>query len=139
MAASHQEDEIIGKAYDSRLMRRLMQYLRPYWLMTLFALVTTLIYGILQAVPAYLMKVEVDRYLDPAHGQQIPAPLANFLSHDPRVGIIQIALCSFSLSSSQLPIGICPIIHDAIGGAEGHVRPEEGNLSPLAAAGSGLL
>jgi len=95
MAASHQEDEIIGKAYDSRLMRRLIKYLRPYWRMTLFALVTTLLYGILQAIPAYLMKVEVDRYLDPAHGQYLPPILANFLSRDPRLGIIQIAFALF--------------------------------------------
>jgi ATP-binding cassette subfamily B protein len=93
--SSHQEDEIIGKAYDSRLMRRLLDYLRPYWRMTLFALVTTLFYGMLQAVPAYLMKVEVDRYLDPAHGQHLPNILANFLSRDPRVGIIQIAFALF--------------------------------------------
>src|SRR6267142_1846309 len=26
-----QDDEILGKAYDARLMRRLLQYLRPYW------------------------------------------------------------------------------------------------------------
>ncbi len=95
MASGQQEDEIIGKAYDSRLMRRLMKYLHPYWLMTALALVTTLIYGILQAVPAYLMKVEVDRYLDPAQGQHLPRVLANFLSHDPRTGIIQIALAIF--------------------------------------------
>jgi ATP-binding cassette, subfamily B, multidrug efflux pump len=95
MASGQQEDEIIGKAYDSRLMRRLMKYLRPYWRMTSLALVTTLVYGILQAVPAYLMKVEVDRYLDPAHGQPIPAILANFLSRDARLGIIQIALALF--------------------------------------------
>jgi ATP-binding cassette subfamily B multidrug efflux pump len=25
-----QEEEILGKAYDSRLMRRLLTYLRPY-------------------------------------------------------------------------------------------------------------
>ena len=95
MAASHQEDEIIGKAYDSRLMRRLMEYLRPYWRMTLFALVTTLLYGVLQAVPAYLMKVEVDRYLDPVRGQRLPAVLAHFLSHDPLVGISQVAFVLF--------------------------------------------
>ncbi|MDR3675835.1 MAG: ABC transporter ATP-binding protein, partial [Acidobacteriota bacterium] len=95
MAASHQEDEIIGKAYDSRLMRRLMEYLRPYWRMTLFALVTTLLYGVLQAVPAYLMKVEVDRYLDPVRGQRLPAVLANFLSRDPLVGIAQVAFVLF--------------------------------------------
>ena len=95
MPVGHQEEEIIGKAYDSRLMRRLIEYLRPYWRMTLFALIATLLYGMLQAVPAYLMKVEVDRYLDPARGQHLPAVLGHFLSHDPRVGIAQIALALF--------------------------------------------
>ena len=92
---SSHEEEIIGKAYDSRLMRRLIEYLRPYWRMTLFALITTLLYGILQAIPAYLMKVEVDRYLDPVRGQHLPSILANFLSRDPMVGIIQIAFVLF--------------------------------------------
>jgi ATP-binding cassette subfamily B protein len=95
MAVSSHEEEIIGKAYDSRLMRRLIEYLRPYWRMTLFALITTLLYGILQAIPAYLMKVEVDRYLDPVRGQHLPSILANFLSRDPMVGIIQIAFVLF--------------------------------------------
>jgi len=30
MAGFFQEDEILGKAYDGRLMRRLLSYLRPY-------------------------------------------------------------------------------------------------------------
>jgi ATP-binding cassette subfamily B protein len=109
MAATHQEEEIIGKAYDSRLMRRLLEYLRPYWRMTLFALIATLLYGILQAIPAYLMKVEVDRYLDPVRGQHLPAMLAHYLSRNPVVGITQIAfalflptvLASFILEFSQ--------------------------------------
>ena len=25
------EEEVLGKAYDSRLMKRLLGYLRPYW------------------------------------------------------------------------------------------------------------
>ena len=89
------EEEVLGKAYDSRLMRRLFQYLRPYWRMTLFALGATLLYGVLQAVPAYLMKVEVDRYLDPARGQHLPPLLARYLSPDPMVGIAQIAFALF--------------------------------------------
>jgi len=28
--ASHHEEEVLGKAYDSRLMKRLVTYLRPY-------------------------------------------------------------------------------------------------------------
>ncbi len=95
MADHSHEEEIIGKAYDSRLMRRLMQYLRPYWRMTLFALIASLLYGILQAIPAYLLSVEVDRYLDPTRGQHIPAALAQFLSRSPMVGIIQIAFALF--------------------------------------------
>jgi ATP-binding cassette subfamily B protein len=94
MASGQQDDEIIGKAYDSRLMRRLMKYLRPYWQLTVLSLLTTLVYGILQAAPAYLMKVEVDRYLDPK-GQPISPLLANHLSHDPLVGILQISLALF--------------------------------------------
>src|SRR5207247_9188527 len=30
MSTHFQEDEILGKAYDARLMRRLLRYLRPY-------------------------------------------------------------------------------------------------------------
>jgi len=30
MADAHQEEEVLGKAYDSRLMKRLLTYLRPY-------------------------------------------------------------------------------------------------------------
>jgi ATP-binding cassette subfamily B protein len=95
MPGSPHEEEIIGKAYDSRLMRRLIEYLRPYWRMTLFAFLTTLLYGALQAAPAYLMKVEVDRYLDPVRGQHLPSILAHYLSRDPMIGITQLALALF--------------------------------------------
>jgi ATP-binding cassette subfamily B multidrug efflux pump len=34
MASAH-EEEVLGKAYDSRLMKRLLRYLRPYrWQVT---------------------------------------------------------------------------------------------------------
>ncbi len=35
-----QEEEILGKAYDSRLMRRLLTYLRPYGWQVAIALVS---------------------------------------------------------------------------------------------------
>ena len=95
MADSFHDEEILGKAYDSRLMRRLLVYLRPYWRTTLFALVAILLFGVLQAVPPYLLKVEVDRYLDPTAHAQLPRFLSNFLSSNPLVGIAQIALILF--------------------------------------------
>ena len=90
MADSFHDEENLGKAYDARLMRRLLVYLRPYWRMTLFALVAILLFGVLQAVPPYLLKVEVDRYLDPAGRGQLPRFLASFLSQNPAAGIAQI-------------------------------------------------
>ena len=95
MAASLHEEEVLGKAYDARLMRRLLAYLRPYRRVVFFALIATFFYGLLQAVPPYLLKVEIDRYLDPSKQHQIPQFLARFLRSDPRVGILQIAFAIF--------------------------------------------
>jgi ATP-binding cassette, subfamily B, multidrug efflux pump len=95
MADNFHEEEVLGKAYDARLMRRLLTYLRPYRRVVFFALIAIFFYGLLQAVPPYLMKVEIDRYLDPTRRQPIPGFLAHFLSLDPREGILQIAFSIF--------------------------------------------
>ncbi|HLY59971.1 MAG TPA: ABC transporter ATP-binding protein [Terriglobia bacterium] len=95
MADNIHEEEILGKAYDGRLMRRLLRYLRPYWFIATAALAAILLYGVLQAAPPYLLKVEVDRYLDPSGRQQTPQFLAHFLSPNPLTGIMQIALALF--------------------------------------------
>ena len=95
MSDGFHEEEVLGKAYDARLMRRLLAYLRPYWLVVSAALVAIVLYGILQALPPYLLKVEVDRYLDPVSRAKLPAALARFLSPNPLVGIAQIAFVLF--------------------------------------------
>lgn len=92
MPDGYHEEEVLGKAYDARLMRRLLVYLRPYWRVVLFALVAIVLYGLLQAVPPYLLKVVVDRYLDPSSAGAVPSLLDRFLSDDPYQGILQVAL-----------------------------------------------
>src|SRR5690242_10437955 len=57
------DDEIIGKAYDSRLMRRLLRYLRPYTWQALAALAAILANSAAQLAPPYLTKVAIDRYI----------------------------------------------------------------------------
>ena len=42
-----QEEEIFGKAYDSRLMRRLLTYLRPYRWQVTMAIVSIVLKSIL--------------------------------------------------------------------------------------------
>jgi ATP-binding cassette subfamily B multidrug efflux pump len=57
------EDEILGKAYDARLMRRLLGYLRPYRLQAAGALTAIIAGAVLQLALPYLTKIAIDRYI----------------------------------------------------------------------------
>ncbi len=54
------EEEALGKAYDARLMRRLLRYLRPYWAQVAGALVLLMLGAALALAPPYLVKVALD-------------------------------------------------------------------------------
>ena len=56
-----QEEEVLGKAYDSRLMKRLLQYLRPYKWQTGIALGSILLKVGADVMGPYLTKVVIDR------------------------------------------------------------------------------
>src|SRR5262245_49447443 len=58
-----QDDEILGKAYDARLMRRLLLYLRPHWKQVAIALAALLVGAAAALAQPYLMKVAIDRYI----------------------------------------------------------------------------
>ena len=57
------DDEVLGKAYDSRLMRRLVGYLRPYRPQVIFAVATIVGNAALQLAPPYLTKIVIDQYI----------------------------------------------------------------------------
>ena len=59
----HDDDIIVGKAYDAGLMRRLMGYLRPYRPQVLAAFAAIVSGAVLQLAQPYLMKVAIDRYI----------------------------------------------------------------------------
>jgi len=65
MSNAH-EEEALGKAYDSRLMRRLMEYMRPYKWRVFLALALTLAVTPLELAPPLLFQKAVDRYIVPA-------------------------------------------------------------------------
>jgi ATP-binding cassette subfamily B multidrug efflux pump len=70
MSNAH-EEEALGKAYDSRLMRRLLAYMRPYKWRVIFALTLTLAVTPLEMAPPKLFQVTIDRYLTPAMSQNV--------------------------------------------------------------------
>ncbi|HEY7284464.1 MAG TPA: ABC transporter ATP-binding protein [Vicinamibacterales bacterium] len=57
------DEEVLGKAYDARLMRRLLQYLRPYWRQVLLALTAIIVGGAASLAQPYLIKVAIDRFV----------------------------------------------------------------------------
>ncbi|HSG49883.1 MAG TPA: ABC transporter ATP-binding protein, partial [Longimicrobiales bacterium] len=57
----HQEEEALGKAYDARLMRRLLTYLWPYWPLALLAVGLLIIASALAVVGPWLTQLALDR------------------------------------------------------------------------------
>jgi ATP-binding cassette subfamily B multidrug efflux pump len=99
------DDDVVGKVYDGRLMRRLLAYLKPYKLQTAIAAVSILLKGFTDVSGPLLVLTALDTYLKP-DGK--PSPIARFLSPDPITGITQLAalylaaLCiSFALEFVQ--------------------------------------
>jgi ATP-binding cassette subfamily B protein len=60
---SFHEEEVLGKAYDATLMRRLLRYLRPYKAQVAVALAAIISGSVLQLAQPYLMKIAIDRYI----------------------------------------------------------------------------
>src|SRR3989442_11944815 len=58
-----QEEEVLGKAYDSRLMRRLITYLRPYKSYVALALVLILFESALEVTFPWFTKIAIDEYI----------------------------------------------------------------------------
>jgi ATP-binding cassette, subfamily B, multidrug efflux pump len=84
------DDDVVGKAYDSRLMRRLLTYLRPYKLQACISLVAILLKAGADVLGPYLTKVAVDRYMTARPALHPPA-WTHWLSSKPMTGVTQIA------------------------------------------------
>jgi ATP-binding cassette subfamily B protein len=83
------EEEVLGKAYDSRMMRRLMQYLGPYRLQVTLAMAAIILKAGADVLSPFLVKTAIDKYLSShAGGHSFLDPL---LSSQPLVGIAQIS------------------------------------------------
>jgi len=74
------EDEILGKGYDGRLVRRLLPYLRPYRLMVVVAMALLLATSLLDLAGPALTKVAIDRYITPHHPSGLTTILAVYLA-----------------------------------------------------------
>jgi ATP-binding cassette subfamily B multidrug efflux pump len=102
-----QEEDVLGKAYDSRLMKRLLVYLRPYRWQTTIALASIILKAGADVLGPYLTHVVIDRYLSPV--KQVHTLLDFFLSSNAMTGIAEVAalyvgllILSFLLDYAQI-------------------------------------
>ncbi len=59
----HSEEEVLGKAYDSRLMKRLLSYIKPYRKYVIFAIILNISVAALPALGPLLIKIAIDEYI----------------------------------------------------------------------------
>ena len=86
------DDEILGKAYDARLMRRLLDYLWPYWWQAGLALAAIITNSVLQLAPPFLMKRAIDQHIAVGRLEGIGIIAAQYLA---------VLLASFGLEYLQ--------------------------------------
>jgi ATP-binding cassette subfamily B protein len=84
------DEDPIGKVYDSRLMRRLGHYVKPYWIQAAISTLAVSLKSMSDVAGPYLVKVAIDRYLTGT-----PSSVTNWLTRrlpaDPWSGITELA------------------------------------------------
>ncbi len=63
MSDYNNEEEILGKAYDAKLMKRLLGYIKPYKNYVIFAILLNIVVAALGPIRPYLTKIAVDDYI----------------------------------------------------------------------------
>jgi len=100
-AKSTHDEDVLGKAYDSRLMRRLLTYMRPYRGHAFLSFGSILLKASADVLGPYLVLVATDRYMTGHNTAFVPHWFGQHLSPRPMVGITQCAalyLCALLLS-----------------------------------------
>jgi ATP-binding cassette, subfamily B, multidrug efflux pump len=89
------DEEVSGKSYDGRLLRRLLGYLWPYRGAVLIALLCMLVHAAADVVGPLLTRYAIDKYLAP-NPQVGPSVLDAYLPKDPWQGMTAVSLLFLS-------------------------------------------
>src|ERR1035441_11132953 len=88
-ARKQDEDPVVGKVYDSRLVRRLARYVRPYWVQATIASLSVSLKSVCDVTGPIMVMMAIDRYLSPnLKSEDASSALAHWLarSEERRVG-----------------------------------------------------
>lgn len=65
------EEEALGKSYDTRLLKRLFPFLKPYHLMILASIFLVMLITLLDLAIPYVTKIAIDQYIVPKMGSEV--------------------------------------------------------------------
>src|SRR5262245_23202396 len=105
MTTTHDE-EILGKAYDSRLMRRLITYLRPYKKFVVAAFLLIVFESALETVFPLLTKIAIDTYIGAGNMAGLALVAAGYL------GCLGIKFVAESIQAYTLSVTGQKIMYD---------------------------
>src|SRR5712692_6326819 len=111
MATFFQEDEILGKAYDARIMRRLLTYMRPYMRLALLALALLFLVSLVDLVGPALTGYGIDHYIVPKDVSLSASARGNGLLI---VAIIYLTILTIGLALRYLHVLLLSIIGQRI-------------------------
>ena len=63
VGGQNQDDEVLGKAYDSKLMKRLLSFVKPYKKYVVIAIFMNVVVSALSPLRPYLTKIAIDDYI----------------------------------------------------------------------------
>jgi len=75
----HEEEEILLKAYDSRLTRRLLNYLTPYKSVVALSVLLLLLVSASELVGPYLVKIGIDKHISKGNARGLPLLAALYI------------------------------------------------------------
>ncbi|MFP5204777.1 MAG: ABC transporter ATP-binding protein, partial [Acidobacteriota bacterium] len=105
------EEDPVGKVYDSRLMRRLARYVRPYWVQAVISSVAVSLKSMSDVAGPFLVMVGIDHYFpggadlhaatSKLHGFASGTWITRHLASDAWTGITQLAAIYMALQISS--------------------------------------
>ncbi|WP_422485273.1 ABC transporter ATP-binding protein [Gudongella sp. DL1XJH-153] len=76
------EEEVLGKAYDWKLMKRLLKYAKPYWILLTVSILLLIAITGLELLNPYLVKIAIDEHISGYKKPVVEVPVEESTNHE---------------------------------------------------------
>ncbi|RKL63933.1 ABC transporter ATP-binding protein [Thermoanaerobacteraceae bacterium SP2] len=105
-----QQEEVLTKPYDPKIMRRLLSYARPYTLYIILSVIMIMVVTVANLLRPYLIMTAIDKYINVYHGSAANYAIQGVI----RIGKIYLAIILISFVLNYLQIYIMQLVGQKI-------------------------